>query len=70
MAKKRLNEGMIDKIAQGIFKLIFSSELGVAANYINRINAKLTDQDRKELQASFKKMEDSMKKVRQLMDNM
>jgi len=66
----KLNEGIIDRIAENIFKLIFKNELNKAEDFINKVSSKMTDEDRNRLQQRFKNVEDNTRTIRRAIEEL
>ena len=64
-----LNEGMIDKFFQGLFKLLFKNQLKQAEAYIERVSSKITDEQRESMMKKFQKMEENSRRMKQILDN-
>lgn len=64
--KQQLTEGVMDKLFQGLFKLLFKNQLKQAEGFVDKINEKLSDSERAKLNEKFKAIEEGMKRMQEI----
>lgn len=70
MSKTQLNEGLLNRIGEGIFKLLFKGQLKQAETFVKKVSSKMTDEDRAKLKKNLTDFEDASKKLNKLLDSM
>jgi len=60
----KLNEGLVDKFFEGIFKLLFKKQLKQAEAFINKVNNTMSEDEKQYLIDKLKKVETDSRTLR------